>query len=758
MGRLTIGIMLNQLEGRYQQLFWQGASAGAREAGVDLVYFLGGEPGRPGESPLKSAAYRLADSAVVDGLVVAAHALKTKGGDSALARAVSFFPKVPSIFISQPFEDGASFLAENEGGIAAMVDHLAARHGRRRFLFVRGEESHLDGAARSDAFRAAMERLGSAVERWEMIPGDFSWRSGHDAVFASFSREGEAPFDAVVCANDEMAFGALEALEALGIAVPERVSVTGFDDVIEAALATPPLTTVQQPVCEMTRDAVIGLSRLLREGTPVASKTFPSRAVFRESCGCLPSYINGPRTEPLTQLCLRLGCGDGEARDIEETFLRFVRDLAQRRPVRDEMLSFFQTRLLSALRRGSDLSLWRSGITSLRRLYLDSVGSEGTFDSGALLVFNELNDLVGEYALISLQRSFTAVHHKVYRLKEALERLTDSTSVDDLVRGLAEWVPQFQLKELYLLLYPEPQATGESFAAPPGRVRLFLRVTDGHPWIPGDPIEFDPREILPREEWNRSERRQFFLSPLISLDVTYGYLLTEIHDREGRVSDDLYVQTLQSLIGGALRNVYSHEEKSRAKESLAEALRRVEELSVHDELTGLLNRRGFNSLAERDLEVARRNGTGFVMLFADMDGLKGINDRFGHEAGDRAIRLIARALRESLRETDIVARLGGDEFVAMVADEDAEMAAGTAARLRERIAGVLDSLSIREGLPFPVSASLGILYAGEEEMKLPLEELLKKADGLLYAEKAARKGTAFKVRQEPDSGMSLGKG
>ena len=87
--------------------------------------------------------------------------------------------------------------------------------------------------------------------------------------------------------------------------------------------------------------------------------------------------------------------------------------------------------------------------------------------------------------------------------------------------------------------------------------------------------------------------------------------------------------------------------------------------SLIDPLTGLHNRRGFFVLAEQQLRLAQRGRLGMLLLFADVDDLKGINDRAGHAAGDRALQAVAIVLRETFPESDILARLGGDEFVVL---------------------------------------------------------------------------------------------
>lgn len=161
-----------------------------------------------------------------------------------------------------------------------------------------------------------------------------------------------------------------------------------------------------------------------------------------------------------------------------------------------------------------------------------------------------------------------------------------------------------------------------------------------------------------------------------------------------------------------------------------ENLRRA---SLTDELTGLYNRRGFLTLAEQQLRVARRQGRDLVLFFADLDGFKQVNDRFGHAAGDKSLRAMAGLLRGAVRDSDVVARLGGDEFTVLALDGDANAASVIRRRITQRIA----SLNARNELAAPLSVSIGHVRVSASQPH-SLEDLLASADKLLYQRKAQR--------------------
>jgi diguanylate cyclase (GGDEF)-like protein len=158
----------------------------------------------------------------------------------------------------------------------------------------------------------------------------------------------------------------------------------------------------------------------------------------------------------------------------------------------------------------------------------------------------------------------------------------------------------------------------------------------------------------------------------------------------------------------------------------------LRDLTLTDALTGLHNRRGFRTLAEANLRLMRRTQRQSLLLFADVDQLKQINDVQGHAAGDLALQLCAEALSSTLRESDIVARYGGDEFVSLAVD----VCDGAALVLLPRLAATLDGLARRARLRFPVTMSVGTATFGRGG--LSLDEVLARADRALYAEKRRR--------------------
>ena len=159
-------------------------------------------------------------------------------------------------------------------------------------------------------------------------------------------------------------------------------------------------------------------------------------------------------------------------------------------------------------------------------------------------------------------------------------------------------------------------------------------------------------------------------------------------------------------------------------------LRELKALSLMDPLTGLYNRRGFFALAEQQLRLALRNRQELLLMFADLDDLKSINDEAGHIAGDQALQEVASALRSTFRESDIVGRLGGDEFAVLAIGAGGHTARFLAARLYQK----LQMRNAQHPGQVQIALSLGAArYSGEGQ--ITVEQMLSEADKAMYQAK-----------------------
>lgn len=186
-----------------------------------------------------------------------------------------------------------------------------------------------------------------------------------------------------------------------------------------------------------------------------------------------------------------------------------------------------------------------------------------------------------------------------------------------------------------------------------------------------------------------------------------------------------------ALLKQAERSLAAAQDRIRAQE---ERIAHLEAIATTDELTGLQNRRGFFAQFHKELDrTNRRMSAGGLLILIDLDNFKAINDTYGHQAGDAALKLVAATLSADIRAMDTAARLGGDEFVLLLANTDRTKAA---ARARDLI-GQLNSLSlVWFGAEIPVRASLGLREYTKGDTA---ERIFGDADSAMYESKLGNK-------------------
>lgn len=234
---------------------------------------------------------------------------------------------------------------------------------------------------------------------------------------------------------------------------------------------------------------------------------------------------------------------------------------------------------------------------------------------------------------------------------------------------------------------------------------------------------------LPAVECFKSDYRETLAGEFLRAFVSgRASLEADLINSEGGLPCQLSIQRLPGERGMRLIAVGIDVSERRALEI------ELERQAQSDALTGLVNRGHFLRVAERELLRTRRYGYGLSLLMMDVDWFKSINDRFGHQVGDRALRTLADLCRDSLREVDTVGRLGGEEFAALLPGTDLNAALAAAERLR--VAVEASVLVLEDGNQVSLSLSIGVAQLSEVDS---LDSLMERADrGLYQAKRSGR--------------------
>jgi diguanylate cyclase (GGDEF)-like protein len=252
-------------------------------------------------------------------------------------------------------------------------------------------------------------------------------------------------------------------------------------------------------------------------------------------------------------------------------------------------------------------------------------------------------------------------------------------------------------------------------------------------------IEEEP-EYLRAAAARASKLRSGFMVPV--LVGARAVAVLELYSLATTICDDR-ILSLMSTIGTQLGRVV---ERAHAHEQLQDHARSVREIAMHDELTGLYNRRGFLEVSRQHLKLSQRTGRHAAMLFVDLNGMKEINDELGHDEGDRALSDTGRILVGATRASDLLARLGGDEFAVLALEVEPTLAG----RVAERIQAEVAAFNARGERRYRLSLSIGVA-AFEPQAPRTVEALLTDADALMYQQKRASRTARARAKREGTS-------
>ncbi len=263
-------------------------------------------------------------------------------------------------------------------------------------------------------------------------------------------------------------------------------------------------------------------------------------------------------------------------------------------------------------------------------------------------------------------------------------------------------------------------------------------------WHTEPPCRVPVRELVPHWELFFAHTDPIVVTALHFLDDPLGYC---VFQPDQSFDDYNKVDSFMNSINAALGTFHGQMRIRQMNEKLRAVNAELDRLYIHDHMTGLLNRRGF--YREFNAQVAKRIGQKLSVIFisVDLDGLKTINDTFGHLEGDNAIIAVSDALQKNTVGDAICARFGGDEFAVA-----ALIPLGTEAAFYEdyqqRFQADLDAYNAGSGKPYLVLASIGYYFEPLRD-DFDLDVLIKHADDQMYADKRERKAAQLRAVQEP---------
>jgi len=340
--------------------------------------------------------------------------------------------------------------------------------------------------------------------------------------------------------------------------------------------------------------------------------------------------------------------------------------------------------------------------------------------------------------------NYYGLEHDVFLMRLMLSNLNAVQTVDRAICHLKTALPFLHIKACAVVLFDRKITfeENETFELP-AHATLVMAYEKNNSITSESKTaykKFSPADGLIPEGTFTNKRRLLIVKSLYYKNKQFGYVLFEPGDLHPCLYDTLFTQLSTTLNTSILFT-----EKNAAEKKLSVLLKNLETtnteltgISLTDELTGLYNRRALMSIGQHSIDLALEMKRSGIVVYADMDGLKAINDTYGHEAGDIAIKAMAKILKQVFRGQDVVARLGGDEFVIVATGVTTDFMP----KIRERLTQAEKSWNKTGKYQFKISISMGAVDFAEDNHAL--EKMLVQADKIMYKEKRAKKSRSSK--------------
>jgi len=777
--RLTFGVVIDYISGwgdneYYQTKIIAGVADYAKQNDLNVICFVVGRLGSNNEcEKCRNLLFDFVSKNHVDGLIILPTAIGIFEETGEILTKLEDFKSIPIVTLTENYGRYNSITTNNYLGIKQITDHVIEEHNSARLAFISGPKNNKESQERFQAFYDSLREHNLAYYPELTFEGDFLFESGKEAV--KYFTEKKFEFDAIICANDNMAIGVITQFHKQLGKIPEHLSITGFDDAETSKFHA--LTTVKQPFYEQAQAAAIMLHKLIMGEQSEWTIELPSEVILRSSCGCIGYGMNHPATQfnllendsivdlrktiknkiqtELVELN-KFGCNEDEEElllyennIIDAFYSEFFDDHKM------EFLNKWNSFVFWMILKRQDLSFLLDILATIRENVLAKLV---TMDNliHAENIFHAANMVTSD----AIQRTGASLSYLSILQTEGIENLSEDlmshldikTQMDSLYRML----PEYNMKKGYIAIYEDEKhalKNSKLILAFNGKNRLD---------VGSNGLLFETRNILPADIMKDLARERFniIIMALHQGDRPIGYSAFSFEDRVNKFYENVRY-TISVALNGALlvesiknqaldlekqveertlelskmNNTLIKEIQLRkdAQEQLGMAMKelklynsRLKMECIRDELTGLYNRRGFMKLSKELLDSSKSTPIEFLLLFGDLDNLKNINDQFGHTEGDYAIRKTAELLNQTFENASIISRLSGDEFLVVITGATSK----DEHEIREKLLNNCNHYNNFSNKPYVISLSMGFAYF-DSKTPMDFDELFKEADKAL---------------------------
>lgn len=756
--RYHIGLMIHHLENEYATEVLKGAMIAAEELDINLILL----PGRGINAVEDDEKYSIYDyqynviysyvsSRNLDALIVSAGTIGSYISQKEMLRFLKTYQDLPILTMEVEYPDYPC-IHFHTGAMKLAVDHLIRERGCKNIGYVSGPIGNADAMDRLRCYQIALEENDIPYDSSKVVYGNFS-ESSEDVV--RHLMDAHPDLEAVCFANDKMCIGGYQVFEERGLQVGKDILVTGFDDSEIATSLKPMLTTIRTNVSDMGYRSMHSAIEMIETGA-TQSISLDARLIIRESCG-------GSIENVISQEWIQtLGKKNASSQIVLMIFNKYIGDIENLRKtqfVQDVWELLQQEFEEICMKKMVDATCYihkieqifhateviQIPISLMKKIltYAKEIGvslCNGNLEMSFVLeeIYNAFVDHLLDYSMQQqyiLRTNLTYSNFLISNInKDMMINCNDEEkSFFSIINNL--YRVNFKSSYIYIFRYPIVHYQYEKWNVPD-----YLYLKSYH--IGRNLQQVDPPEqrmvtfdCIHNEYTPKDRRFTFVMVPLFSNEEQYGLFVCELD-----LNHFSQIYSVAPQICSAIKLTRLVKELEGNLEEARYDNRRLERISDSDELTGAYNRRGFYRFSNVLLESPESHGKQALLLLADLDNLKIINDTFGHDEGDFALKTCISYLNSCVPLLDTIGRIGGDEFAAFVLVDDVDKAAKEVYESVKRVAMQYNAESAK---PYNITLSIGIhkLSCGENQR---IQSHIKYADEALYADKKMKNRVVVK--------------
>lgn len=746
--KVTVGVLVSGIMDDFTEIICKGVIKAAKRRDVNLVIFPAKYVDRDVSDNLDlryeyqyGTILSYARRQNLDAIVAATGCIGCFSTGERMLELMEQYEGIPCVLVASQLPGYDSVTFDNFSGVREGLECLIEQKRCTRIGMIGGPADNSDARERKAAFFQVMKEHGLAVHEGLYEAGNLT-RNSQEAFARLLDHNPD--LEAVFCINDDTALGLYEELKRRKLQIGRDIQVFGYDNIQAAAKASPPLSSVRADPAELG-EAALELVLRKMQGENVQSKVLPTKFVRRDSIGNLDE-------EQREQVI------DAQMMDtwFDDVFYRCKHEDMQKTVEQFRHSFKALVKCVRSIYEEQEEGVWEVKGLLEQFLNVDTIAYADV--DNLMIVFRKLQKILlgpgnaytkAQRDLFPLiyQRIIRVMDQRIWEMQEQSQRdsfdmkmfvqktLQFEKGTDQSYGTLLEnlnWL-QVQNAGIYIFESPITHLVSDPFQAPE---EMYLKAVLKAGEVQVVPVMEQKKTLAELFTDNKGIQQDcMVLFPLFFNEVLEGVILCEM-------TENIYEsgEFLVNHLSSATKMIQLLRANQKIQQDLEDSLVILKEnnialdnLSKSDSLTGIWNRRGLYEEGQQVVDRCHRQGRDALVVYADMNNLKIINDRYGHEEGDFSLKAIAGRLAGAAGKEGVAGRIGGDEFAYVCPYDGADGGVETL----EALYAAFQSFNEGTDKVYNVTISAGACVV-KPNSGMTLEEALSVADEQLYEVKKLR--------------------